>query len=279
MSNFSLCYVGLGYMKNKILEVKNITKEFITNKNFKMLACKDISFDVFEGEFLSIIGESGSGKSTLMKIISNLEEKTQGQILFNGIDISNLKGTKLRLHRKNIQFLFQDTASSLNPKMKVSDIICEPLINFNLIKKADKRHVAMGYLKKVELDKSFLSKRPHQMSGGERQRIGIARALTLQPNIIILDEPTSALDSITQAKILHLIKSIQKETGLTIIFICHDLALVTQLSDRIAVMNEGELVEIVYPHQVYSEDVRPYTKQLIYSIFDLKKCRNKFLSA
>ncbi len=259
-----------------MMDIKNITKIYSMTKRKEVVACENVSFPVYKGEFLSIIGESGSGKSTLAKILGNLETPVEGQIIYNGKDITSLKDKELRLHRKELQLLFQDTSTSLNPKMTIENIICEPLLNFKLIKRADKRQVATNFLEKVGLDETYLDKRPHQMSGGQRQRVSIARALTLSPNVLILDEPTSALDVITEAKILDLIKNIQKETGVTIIFICHDLALVTKISDRIVVMQGGNIVEVVNPHQICERDVAPYTKQLIDSTFDSDKCRCKF---
>ncbi|OON98819.1 MAG: peptide ABC transporter ATP-binding protein [Epulopiscium sp. Nele67-Bin004] len=259
-----------------MMDIKNITKIYSMTKRKEVVACKDVSFPVYKGEFLSIIGESGSGKSTIAKILSNLETPATGQIIYNGKDVTSLKDKELRLHRKELQLLFQDTSTSLNPKMTIENIICEPLLNFKIIKKAEKKQVATEFLEKVGLDATYLDKRPHQMSGGQRQRVSIARALTLSPNVLVLDEPTSALDVITEAKILDLIKNIQKEIGVTIIFICHDLALVTKISDRIVVMQNGNVVEVVNPHQICERDVMPYTQTLIDSTFDSDKCRCKF---
>lgn len=261
---------------NTIIDIQNLNKVFEFKGKQPVKACNDINLAIYEGEFLSIVGESGSGKSTLIKIISNLESKTSGKVMYDSKDLTELKGKNLRLHRKEMQLLFQDTTSALNPKMKVEDIICEPLINFKIIKKSQKREKALEYLKKVELDETFLEKKPNQMSGGQRQRIGIARALTLTPKILLLDEPTSALDVITQNKIITLLKSLQKENNLTIVFVCHDIALVTKVSDRIAVMQSGTLKEVITPTELLSNNVNEYTKQLIESVFDIKKCGCRF---
>lgn len=261
---------------NTIIDIQNLTKIYEFKNKTPINACNDINLTVQEGEFLSIVGESGSGKSTLIKIISNLESKTSGQVMYNNKDLTLIKGKELRLHRKEMQLLFQDTTSALNPKMKVAEIICEPLINFKLIKKQEIREVALTYLKKVELDENFLDKKPSEMSGGQRQRIGIARALTLNPKILLLDEPTSALDVITQDKIMELLKNLQEENNLTIVFVCHDIALVTKVSDRIAVMQHGELKEVITPNQLLNNHIHPYTKQLVDSVFDIRKCGCRF---
>ncbi len=258
-----------------LLDIKNISKVFSSKNTNDVKACSNISLNLYQNEFLAIVGESGSGKTTLLKIICNLEEKTEGEIIYEGQDISKLRGEALRLHRKNIQLVFQDTSTSLNPLMKVEDIICEPLLNFNLIKKEDKRKVASEFLEKVELDNSFLNKKAGEMSGGQRQRVSLARALILNPKILILDEPTSALDVITQHKILSLIKKLQQENNLSILFICHDLALVSSFSDRIAVMRQGEIVETIQLNTGIKKDLSPYTQKLLSSIFDIKKCSCK----
>ncbi len=259
----------------KILEIKDITKEYTIGKGHAIKACDEISLDVFENEFLSVVGESGSGKSTFLRLITSLEIKTKGEIFFENKAITMLNKKELRLSRKQIQLVFQDTSSALNPKMKVKDIICEGLINFGLITKSEKEEKALEYLKKVELDHSFLQKKASEMSGGERQRVCIARALTLNPKILMLDEPTSALDVITQNKILILLKKLQKENKLTILFVCHDLALVSAFSDRIAVMQHGKLVEILDLKNISQHEFSPYTKELINSAFDIKKCTCK----
>ncbi|MFI3230949.1 MAG: dipeptide/oligopeptide/nickel ABC transporter ATP-binding protein [bacterium] len=261
----------------KIIKINNISKVYNNNKSdIKTKACSDINLNIYKGEFLSIIGESGSGKSTLVKILSNLEKPSSGEVLYNDLDISSLNAKQLRAHRQNIQLVFQDTTSSLNPKMSIQNIICEPLINFKLIKKSNSREVASEFLKKVELDDSFLSKKPQEMSGGQRQRINIARALTLNPEVLILDEPTSALDVITQTKILKLIKKLQVDKNITIIFVCHDIALVTKISDRIAVMHKGELKEVIAPNNLQKDFLDEYTLELFNSVFDIKKCECKF---
>lgn len=259
-----------------MIEIINLNKTFEFKGKQPVHACNNINLQVNEGEFLSIVGESGSGKSTLIKIIANLEEKTSGCVMYKNQDLTQLKGKELRMHRKEMQLLFQDTTSSLNPKMKVKDIICEPLLNFKLIKKSQTKEKALEFLKMVELDETFLDKKPNQMSGGQRQRIGIARALTLNPQILLLDEPTSALDVITQAKIIKLLKELQTLNNLTIIFVCHDIALVTSVSDKIAVMQGGNLIEIITPQDLLEDNIDQYTIQLKESVFDIRKCGCRF---
>ncbi len=263
----------------KILEIKNITKEFMLSQGAPVLACNNICLDIYEKEFVSIVGESGSGKSTLLRILTQLERKTSGHVFYNNCDITEIQGEELRKQRKNMQMLFQDTSSSLNPKMRVIDCICEPLVNFDLIQKKDKEKVALEYLEKVELDASFLYKKAQEMSGGQRQRVSLARALTLKPHILLLDEPTSALDVITQRKIIQLIKKTQQENALTIIFVCHDLALVSEISDRIVVMCKGEIVEILEKDACLYRVCTPYTKKLMDSVFDIQKCTCKVCGA
>lgn len=255
--------------ENTILEVKNVVKKFPIGKNGEMTACNNVSLCFEKGKTLGIIGESGCGKSTLMKVIMQLEAPTSGEVLYKGKDITKLKGEELRQHRRNIQMVFQDPATAFNPKMKVKDIICEPLLNFELIQKNQKEEVAKKYLEMVELPAEFMDRYQHNMSGGQRQRIGIARALVLEPEIMILDEATSALDVSIQKNIIELIKKIQKERNLTIGFVCHDIVLVSEMSHTVAVMYLGNIVEVIQSHKLNSLAMHPYTKTLMNAVFDL----------
>ena len=252
-----------------VLEIKNVTKTFNTSDNKILTACNDISLEFEEGKILGIVGESGCGKSTLMKMIVQLEDTTSGEILYEGEDITKLKGEKLRQNRRHIQMVFQDPTTAFNPKMKVRDIICEPLLNFNLIKRSQRDQVAKKYLEMVDLPESFSNRYIHNMSGGQRQRIGIARALVLDPEVLILDESTSALDVSIQKNIIDLINKIQKERNLTIGFVCHDIALVTETSHTVAVMYLGNIVEILPGHKLSKLAMHPYTKALMSAVFDL----------
>lgn len=255
--------------KNNILEIRNVTKTFKTSSNETLVACNNISLNFEEGKTLGIVGESGCGKSTLMKMIVQLEEPTEGQIFYKGEDITKLKGEKLRLNRKNIQMVFQDPTTAFNPRMKVRDIICEPLLNFNLIKKNERDEVAKKYLQMVELPEDFLHRYTHNMSGGQRQRIGIARALALNPKMIIFDESTSALDVSIQKNIIDLINNLQREKNITIGFVCHDISLVADVSDKVAVMYLGNILEILPGRKLQKEGVHSYTKTLVSSVFHL----------
>ena len=257
-------------LKNKnILEIRNVTKTFNTSNNKVLTACNNISLKFEEGKTLGIVGESGCGKSTLMKMIVQLEDVTSGEILYEGEDITKLKGEKLRQNRRHIQMVFQDPSTAFNPKMKVRDIICEPLLNFNLIKKNQRDDIAKEYLKMVDLPESFSNRYIHNMSGGQRQRIGIARALTLNPKVIILDESTSALDVSIQKNIIDLIKKLQIEKNITIGFVCHDISLVSEVSDKIAVMYLGNIVEVIPSRKLQRQCKHPYTQTLISSVFYL----------
>lgn len=254
-----------------VLEIKNITKDF---DGFS--ACKDISFQVKEGEFLSIIGESGSGKSTLVRMIAKLESITDGEILYKGKRLNDISSRELLALREEIQMVFQDTALSLNPKMKVVDIVTEPLVNFKRINKSDKRSTALELLTQVGLDESFLTKRAMEMSGGQRQRVNIARALALNPNVLLLDEPTSALDVVTQNNIVEMLKKLQMDKKLTILFICHDIALVSKIADRMVVMKSGEVSQVLTQKDLEDKRFTVYTKELLNASFSMSKCTCRF---
>ncbi len=254
-----------------IIKVKNVRKEFNNT-----IACKDISLDVEAGEFLAVIGESGSGKSTLVKMIAKLESISQGEISYAGKTLNDISNKELLTLRKEIQMVFQDTALALNPKMKVVDIVTEPLINFKLIKKKDKTFAAIGLLEQVGLDESFLLKKPMEMSGGQRQRVNIARALALKPKILLLDEPTSALDVVTQNNIVRMLKKLQEDMNLTVVFICHDIALVSKVADRMVVMKSGEICQVLNQKDIKDKAFTSYTKQLLEASFNMDKCTCRF---
>ena len=224
---------------------------------------------MYKGETLGLVGESGCGKSTFMEFLVSLDKPSEGKILYHGTDITKLKGEELRQHRQHIQMVFQDPSSSFNPKMRIRDIICEPLSNFKKIKKSEKDAACKKLLQLVELPEEFADRYPHNMSGGQRQRVAIARALALEPEIIILDEATSALDVSVQQTIIELITKLQKEKNITIGFICHDIALVQSVSHQIAVMYLGNLVEVIHGRELLAKAVHPYTKALMDSIFDI----------
>lgn len=253
-----------------ILEAKHVTKEYSAAGGRTLVANRNVSLNLYKGRTLGIVGESGCGKSTFMRMVLSLEKPTEGQILYRGKEITNLKGEALRRHRQNIQMVFQDPAAAFNPKMKIMDIVCEPLLNFGRIKKSEKEAAARRLLEMVELPGDFAQRYPHHMSGGQRQRVGIARALALEPEIIICDEATSALDVSVQKTIIQLLVRLQREKNIAYGFICHDIALVQSISHQVAVMYLGNIVEVLPGEQIGSGSLHPYTRALMGAVFDLK---------
>ena len=245
-------------MSKVIMQVKNITKKFPANNNRFLTACDDVSLNINAGETVGIVGESGCGKSTLVKTIMNMHAPTSGEVIFHNQDITKLTGEKRRQNCRHIQMVFQDPTAAFNPKMKIGNIICEPLLNFNLIKKSQMKEKAQELLRLVELPDDFVYKYPNNMSGGQRQRVAIARALALEPEIIVCDEATSALDVSVQAKIIELLVKLQREKNITYIFICHDLALVS-----------------LFDGNKLTEAKHPYTKALLKAVFSLDNKQNK----
>ena len=255
--------------KDLVLEAKHVTRKFAASGGRTLTACNDVSLNLYRGKTLGLVGESGCGKSTFMRLVVSLDTPTEGEILFNGTDITKLKGEQLRQHRQHIQMVFQDPTGSMNPKMKVRDIICEPLLNFGRISKSEKDAKARELLEMVELPGEFADRFPHNMSGGQRQRVAIARALALEPEIIIMDEATSALDVSVQKTIIELIAKLQKEHNIAIGFICHDLGLIQSFGHEIAVMYLGNIVEM-FPAVDIEQCKHPYTHALMGAIFDTK---------
>ncbi len=228
-----------------ILEAKNVSRHFPASHKRTLIANNDISIRIYKGKTLGLVGESGCGKSTFMKLLISLDRPTRGEILYRGRDITGLQGEAQRQNRQNIQMVFQDPTASFNPKMRVKDILCEPLLNFKKIKKTQMEETAKRLLRMVELPESFADRYTHSMSGGEIQRVAIARALALEPEIVIMDEATCALDVSVQKAIIDLIIKLQREKGITIVFICHDVALVQNLAHQVAVMYLGNIVEVL----------------------------------
>ena len=253
--------------RKKLVEVKHLKQYFGSKKNV-VKAIDDISFEIFEGETFGLVGESGSGKSTTGRALLRLYKPTDGEILFEGKDIANLKkGKELLEFRKEAQMIFQDPYASLDGRMKVRDIIAEGIDIHGLAKTAEERDVMVDeLLETVGLNKEHANRYPHEFSGGQRQRIGIARALAVNPKFIVCDEAISALDVSIQAQIVNLLKRLQKEIGLTYLFIAHDLSMVKYISDRIAVMYRGRIVEIGSADCVYNNPQHPYTKSLLSAI-------------
>lgn len=255
---------------NVLLEVKGLKKYFEVpdgiGKKKLLKAVDGVDFSVFEGETLGIVGESGCGKSTTGNLLINLLEKTEGTIVFNGKNMDTLSKEEVRKSRADIQMIFQDPFSSLNPRMRVVDIIGEPLKTHKKMKKSEVREEVFKLMDAVGLDRSYGSRYPHEFSGGQRQRIGIARAIALRPKLIICDEPVSALDVSIQAQVLNLLIRLQKEFKLTFIFIAHGLPAVKYISDRIAVMYLGRVVEITTKHQLFDRPMHPYTVGLVSAV-------------
>lgn len=255
-------------MNKKLLEVKGLKQYFNVGKKNEVHAVNDISFHIYEGETFGLVGESGSGKSTTGRTIIRLNEPTGGEILFDGQDVTKLKGKQaMTKFRHEVQMIFQDPYASLNPRMKVRDIIAEGIDVNGLAKSPEERAEKVNELLKiVGLNPSHGTRYPHEFSGGQRQRIGIARALAVNPKFIICDEPISALDVSIQAQVVNLLQDLQKEQGLTYLFIAHDLSMVKHISDRIGVMHNGLLLEMGTSEEIYNHGVHPYTESLLSAI-------------
>ncbi|GAA2749504.1 dipeptide ABC transporter ATP-binding protein [Kitasatospora cinereorecta] len=257
-----------------ILEVRDLVKHFPLTRGvvFKkqvgaVKAVDGVSFDLMQGETLGIVGESGCGKSTLAKVLMNLEPATAGSVRYKGEEISHLTGSALKAVRRNIQMVFQDPYTSLNPRMTVGDIIGEPYeIHPEVAPKGDRRKAVQDLLDVVGLNPEYINRYPHQFSGGQRQRIGIARGLALKPEIIICDEPVSALDVSVQAQVINLLEKLQNEFNLSYMFIAHDLSIVRHISDRVGVMYLGRIVEIGTDEEIYEHPTHPYTQALLSAV-------------
>ncbi len=260
------------YSKPPLLEIINLEKEYISRSGFfkkpnSLKALNTVSFKLYEGETLGLVGESGCGKSTLGNAILQLDKATAGHILYNGIDITQLKKANLRKLRKDIQIIFQDPYSSLNPRIPVGKAIMEPMIVHNLYSSnKERKEKVLDILNRVGLSESHFNRYPHEFSGGQRQRIGIARTIALQPKLIVCDESVSALDISVQAQVLNLLNDLKANFGFTYIFISHDLAVVKYMSDQLLVMNNGKIEEIGDADTVYKNPAKAYTKKLIDAI-------------
>ena len=255
--------------REKLLEIKNLKQYFTLNNKKIVKAIYDVSLDIYKGEFLGVIGESGSGKSTLGKSIVGINSITDGEIKYNGITISGkkLKKTQREIISKKIQFIFQDSTSSLNSRMTVKNIIEEPMRLQKLYSsKAEREKVVYDLLEVVGLDRNSINKYPYDLSGGQRQRVAIARAISTKPECIIADEPIASLDVSMQAQIINLFKKLKSNKNLTFIFISHDLSMVRYISDRIAVIYNGKIVELAETEELYNNPIHPYTKSLLDSI-------------
>lgn len=255
-------------MKNEaILQVKDIKKHFDLGRGQVLKAVDGISFDIYNGETFGLVGESGCGKSTAGRTIMGLYNSTGGEVLYNGKNVHELQGKEEFELKRNMQMIFQDPYASLNPRSTVAEIIAEPLEVHGIYKdQKEKMKRIYELLEEVGLTRDHANRYPHEFSGGQRQRIGIARALALDPEIIIADEPISALDVSVQAQVVNLLEKLQKEKGLTYLFIAHDLSMVQHISDRIGVMYLGNMVELTDAEELYKNPLHPYTKALLSAV-------------
>jgi peptide/nickel transport system ATP-binding protein len=260
------------YTKTPLLRVENVAKSYFSKvgvfgQKQEIKAVNGISFDVFEGETLGLVGESGCGKSTLGKVILQLEKATKGSIFYKGKEITTLKGKDLRSLRKDIQLIFQDPYSSLHPRKIIGQAIIEPMEVHGIgSSKRQRKEKALELLSRVGLEASYFHRYPHQLSGGQRQRVGIARTIAMEPKLVICDESVSALDISVQAQVLNLLNELKEDFGFTYIFISHDLAVVKYMADQLLVMNKGTIEEIGDADEIYANPVKQYTKKLIDSI-------------
>ena len=248
----------------KLIEMKNLKKYFPMKKRQVLKAVENVTMDIYKGEILSLVGESGSGKTTLGRTVSRLYAKTNGDILFNGKPVEAYGRKEFT---KKVQMIFQDPQASLNPRMTVGDIVAEGIDIHKLASsKQERMEKVYKLLEIVGLNREHASRFPHEFSGGQRQRIGIARALAVDPEVLVCDEPISALDVSIQAQVVNLLKDLQRERNLTLLFIAHDLSMVKYISDRVAVMYRGKVVELGTPEAVYGDPLHSYTKSLISAV-------------
>ncbi|CDX45301.1 dipeptide transporter; ATP-binding component of ABC superfamily [Mesorhizobium sp. ORS 3359] len=256
-------------MNTPLLNVDRLTKHFplsagILNREIPVVrAVEDVSFSVSAGETLCIVGESGCGKSTVARLLMRLAEPTSGRVLIEGTDIAGLRKGSLRTWRRRMQMVFQDPYSSLNPRLTAEKIITEPVENFERLSRRQRKALAADLLRKVGMSPQMMDRLPSELSGGQRQRLGIARALALQPSLLIADEAVSALDVSVQAQILNLLLDLQKQMGIALIFISHDLGVVEHIGHRVAVMYLGRIVELAHCEALFAKPVHPYTEALI----------------
>jgi len=250
-----------------LLRAQDMVKHFpVEGSDLVLRAVDGVTFDINQGETLGLVGESGCGKSTVGRCLLRLYEPTSGKIFFENEEITHASNSEMRPVRRDMQVIFQDPYSSLNPRQNILSIVSEPMVIHKIGSKSERQDRVAGLLEKVGLDPSYMRRYPHEFSGGQRQRIGIARALALDPKMIVCDEPVSALDVSVQAQVVNLLQDLQSELGLTYLFISHGLAVVEHISNRVAVMYLGKIVEIADAQELYSDPLHPYTKALLSAI-------------
>lgn len=259
--------------KQPLIRVQNLTKHFPITRGVilqkqvgAVQAVDDISFDIYKGETLGLVGESGCGKSTTGRALLQLHEPTAGRVFYKDTELTGASNAVMREMRRNVQIIFQDPYASLNPRMTVGSIVGEPLDIHNVGTPAERLERVKELLDLVSLNPFFINRYPHEFSGGQRQRIGVARALALQPDFIVCDEPISALDVSIQAQVVNLLEELQEEFGLTYLFIAHDLSMVRHISDRVAVMYLGKIVELASRDELYENPLHPYTQALLSAV-------------
>jgi oligopeptide transport system ATP-binding protein len=265
--------------KQVLVKVRNLKKYFEVEKGVFLKAIDDVSFDIYKGETLGLVGESGCGKSTTGRTILNIYKATDGIVEFNGKNVHKMSAKDKKEFNKKAQMIFQDPYASLNPRMLVGDIIAEGIDIHGILKGKERQERIYELLELVGLNKEHANRFPHEFSGGQRQRIGIARALALNPDFIVCDEPISALDVSVQAQVVNLLQDLQKQYGLTYLFIAHDLSMVRYISDRVAVMYLGTIAELAESDELYENPMHPYTKALLSAIPipdpDLQRSKNR----
>ncbi len=270
-----------------LLQVKGLTKHFPLDRGVMLRrnvgavrAVDGIEFDVMRGETFGIVGESGSGKSTTARLIARLLEPTAGEVRFAGRDITALRGAGLKPVRRELQMVFQDPYSSLNPRKTIGSIVAEPLVIHRVESdRAARRRMVQELMETVGLNPEHYNRYPHEFSGGQRQRVGIARALALGPKLLIADEPVSALDVSIQAQVLNLLRDLQRRLGLTMVFISHDLSVIRHMCDRIAVMHDGRIVEVASNEALYSAPREPYTRELLAAVPGARRVARRTIPA
>jgi ABC-type oligopeptide transport system ATPase subunit len=270
-----------------LLRVRGLVKHFPIDRGVMLRrnvgavrAVDGIEFDVMRGETFGIVGESGSGKSTTARLIARLLEPTAGEVRFEGRDITALRGAELKPVRRELQMVFQDPYSSLNPRKTIGSIVAEPLVIHRVESdRATRKHAVQELMDMVGLNPEHYNRYPHEFSGGQRQRVGIARALALGPKLLIADEPVSALDVSIQAQVLNLLGDLRRRLGLTMVFISHDLSVIRHMCDRIAVMHDGQIVEVASNEALYSAPREPYTRELLAAVPDARRVHRRTMPA